>query len=130
MNDKPELVAEFDCPVCGSSERFCESLAEEVKEKGWMRPELNFYAQIWQGAVSDQLWAYKIPIGSKVPAFHIYVDVCLKCGCIYAAKLERGVGVKVAGPPPVLTSGGEIIRGDNKIEIPDAIRKAFGDNKP
>ena len=125
MNDKPELIAEFDCPACGSKERFCESLAEEVKEKGWMQPDLNFYAQIWQGAVSDKAWAHKIPIGSKVPAYFIYVDVCLKCGCIYAAKLERGTGVKVAEPPPVLTSGGEIGRGVSKIEIPDAIKRAF-----
>jgi len=132
MVDKPELIGEFDCPVCGSKERFCESLAKEVKEKGWMRPEMNFYAQIWQGAVSDDLWVHKIPIGSKVPSYHIYVDVCMgfpgkPCGCIYAVKLERGVGMKIA-EATLLTHRGR----DNNIpllksttEIPDAIRKAF-----
>lgn len=129
QGNKPELIAEFDCPACGSNERFGELLANEVKDKGWMRPELNFYVQIWQGAVWDELWAHKIPIGSRVPAYFIYVDVCLKCGCIYAAKLERGTGVKIAESAPVLSQG-RVIRGDSKIEIPDAIKKAFEDTKP
>ena len=125
MPEKPELVAEFDCPVCGSKERFCESLANEVKEKGWMRQECNFYAEIWQGAVYDKSWAHKIPIGSNVPAFYVYLDVCMgfpdkPCGCVYAVKLERGTGTKMGefGTQP---------GNKDQLEIPDYIKKHFPD---
>lgn len=123
MPEKPELVAEFSCPVCGSKERFCESMANEVKLKGWMRQECNFYAQIWQGPVYEKAMAHMIPIGSKVPAYYVYLDVCMgfpdkPCGCVYAVKLERGAGIKTGelGTQP---------RDKDQIEIPAYIKKAF-----
>jgi len=87
-----QIVAEFDkCPACGSTKRFVEELANEVKAKGWMHPELNFVAYIIRGMVkqdSPEIEA-KIPIGSIVPGYGIMLDVCLDCGCIYAVKLVR-----------------------------------------
>ena len=126
MENKPELVVENVCPVCGSTERFCTPLAQWMKDKGWMRPETNYYPQIWQSAVYDKTFLAKIPIGSKVPAYHIYVGVCMgypgkPCGCIYAAKIEKSWGIYTG--PLAQTKGQE-------IEIPDAIKKAFEDNKP
>jgi len=126
QDNKPELVVENVCPVCGSTERLCDPFVQEMKDKGWMRPEFNYYPQIWQSAVYDKTLLHKIPIGSTVPAYHIYVGVCMgwpnrPCGCIYAVKIEKSRG----------TYTGEIaqVKGQ-EIDIPDAIKKAFEDNKP
>ena len=126
QDNKPRLVVENKCPVCGSTDRLCGPLAQEMKDKGWMRPEFNYYPQIWQAAVYDQTSLHKIPIGSTVPAYHVYVGICMgypnkPCGCIYAVKIQKSRGVYTG--PPVQTQ-------EQKIEIPDAFRKAFEDNEP
>lgn len=114
-----EIVAQFDkCPVCKLREelakilgkpelaigdgagRFVEELSNEVKSKGWMRPELNFYAQMLRGIVRDgspEIEA-KIPIGSTIPTYNICFDVCADCGCLYAVKLVRGEAKKTLPP--------------------------------
>jgi len=87
-----EIVGKFSkCPCCGSERRFVQELADEVKAKGWMNILLNFCALFINGVVKDDDPAIerKIPIGSIVPAYGIGVDVCLDCGCIYAAELVR-----------------------------------------
>ena len=115
MEAKPELVAEFKCPVCtlrellatlvegleshSVSEPFTKAMADTVKAQEWMRPDITFYLQIWQGAVYDQAWVNKIPNGSKLPAYYVYLNVCSTCGCIYAAKLEKSIAVRKTGGP-------------------------------
>ena len=92
-----EIVVQFDkCPACGSKRRFVEGLADEVKDKGWMRPDLNFFANIINGIVRENTaqMEQKIPIGSKVPSYVICLDACVDCGCIYAVKLSRGEAQK------------------------------------
>ena len=121
QEDKPQLVTENKCPVCGSTDRLCAPLAQEMKDKGWMRPEFNYYPQIWQSAVYDQTLLGKIPIGSTVPAYHIYVGVCMgwpnrPCGCIYAVKIEKSRGV-YTGPIAQAEEQG--------MKISDAFKKAF-----
>lgn len=115
MKGKHELVGEYKCPVCtlrellaslieglesyGIPEPFTKAMTDIVKAQGWMRPEVNFYPQLWEGAVYDQEWLSKIPDGSELPAFHIYVSVCPKCGCIYTSKLETSIAIRRAGKP-------------------------------
>jgi hypothetical protein len=102
MPEEPEIM-EFKCPACGSGNRLAGSLAEKVKESGWMRPDLNFYASIVTGVVLDQQMEPRIPIGSSIPGYHICLDVCLDCGCYYAAKVEIIKVVKsiTLGKPPM-----------------------------
>lgn len=98
-------VLEFNCPACGSPDRLGQRLAQKVKDRGLMRPELGYYAWQVEGVVRDPTKELVVPIGSKLPAFRIFVDACLQCGCLYAAKVEIGEVVKglmptIKGPPP------------------------------
>lgn len=105
-----ELVARFDkCPCCGSTRRFVEEMANEVKAKGWMSPFFNFCAHVIQGIVREdnpQIEA-KIPIGSTIPVFVIPLEVCLDCGCLYAIKLVRAEAKKTVplGPQMKIPPG-------------------------
>lgn len=100
MAKEPKII-EFDsCPNCGSKERLAGKLAEEAKKKGQMRKDLNFYANIRMGVVKDPQMEHKLLIGSSVPAYGIFWDVCLQCGTMYAVKVEIGEAVKGLKPPP------------------------------
>ena len=81
----------FDkCPCCGSENRFCEQLANELKERGLAREEWAFTYDDRRGTVVDPTKEPTMPIGTEVPTFLILSDVCMDCGCIYATKLVRG----------------------------------------
>ena len=96
-----EVVAEFDhCPVCGSTERFVESLANKVKEKGLMREEYNFYFQYIKVPVVDPMMQHLVPVGGSVQAMVIGTDICSNCGCVYAVKLMKGSAQKRMPPVP------------------------------
>ena len=79
----------FDqCPTCGSKERFFESLANELKERGLAGD--NFVAGFnspQQGVVIDK--KFKVPIGSELPGFGIIIDICTECGTVYAIDNSR-----------------------------------------
>ena len=79
------------CPNCGSNERFLESLAQELKDRGLADREWSFSFDARQGVVVDQERARqgRIPIGSELPGFAIRTDICMKCGTIYAVELIR-----------------------------------------
>lgn len=120
MPKEPEIIKRFDqCPVCklrnelaealerpelsiGDGKSFyVESLADEVKAKGYMRPEMEFHAQIIPmgvpiGIVRDPspLYDSRIPIGGSAPTYRLFLDACMDCGCIVTRKLERGEAVK------------------------------------
>ena len=96
-------VLEFNCPVCGKDNRLGKLLSDQVKDAGWMRKDLNFYVSKIEGVVSDPMMESRKPIGSKTPAFCVSLDICLDCGCFYAAKVEIGEAVK--GLPPVIQKG-------------------------
>lgn len=78
------------CPVCGSTNRFFEQLAQKVKDKGYGRPEWNFYLDVRQGPVTDKVMEPKVLIGSKLPFYRFATDICADCGCIYAVSIEEG----------------------------------------
>jgi len=87
------------CPCCGSEDRFCEQLGNELKERGLAREEWNFRLDVKEGVVVDKAKADAIPIGSEVPSYGIMTDVCMDCGCMYAIDLTR-MDVKKPPPPP------------------------------
>ncbi len=96
-NGQGDKIIEFKkCPNCGSKKQFVAELAQKVKDKGLMGQGLEFFANIWQGIVSDPSPAQgiKIPFGSKTPTYVICVAVCSKCGTIYAGRLVEGEATK------------------------------------
>ena len=122
---EPEVIAQFkECPLCklrnelveilgkpelslgDGSHGFVAELANEVKMRGWMKPEMNFWAQVFFGTVQDMNpeMGAKIPIGAALPGFKICVEVCSDCGMVFGGKLIRGEAIKpsqvvVPGPP-------------------------------
>lgn len=120
MPEVPKIIKSFDqCPVCklrndlaeilerpelstGDGKSFyVESLAKEMKVKGWMNPDMEFCAQILPvgtpvGIVKDSnpLYTNLIPDGSTAPTYRLFLDACMDCGCIITRKLQRGEAVK------------------------------------
>ncbi len=86
------------CPNCGCEERFFESVANELKEKGQMRKEFGFHLDAKQGAITDPVKFEAQLVGSEVVGYAFATDICPECGTIYAVKLERVVGKKTATP--------------------------------
>jgi hypothetical protein len=93
------------CPCCGSTSRFCESLGNELKESGLGREEWNFSLDFKQGAVVDKAMEKKITIGSEVPSYRIRTDICLDCGCLYAIELEASTAKKTIVPQVISPDG-------------------------
>ena len=77
------------CPHCGSEERFFEQLGQELKDTGLARPEWNAAYSNQSGFIMDKTRVVILPVGISIPGFHIATDVCMKCGTIYATKLQR-----------------------------------------
>ena len=103
-----EISKQFtQCPNCGSEQRFCETLANELKKKGFAREEWTFSYETRQGAVLDKAKEADIPLGSEVPAFNITTDICLDCGTFYAIKLKSGSVTKQVTPPKIIMPGQE-----------------------
>lgn len=89
----------FDkCPVCGSAERFLETLSQELKDRGLARQEWNMRYDARQGAVYDADRTIMIPIGASLPGYSIETDICMNCGTVYAVSLRRLEGKTAALP--------------------------------
>ena len=93
------------CPNCGSDQRFLEVLTNNLKDRGLARPNWSFYFDSRNGVVVDKAKEAAIPIGSKVPSFTIYTDICLDCGTIYAVYLGSGEVTKTIMPPKLSGPG-------------------------
>ena len=77
------------CPNCGSTERFCESLGQELKDSHKARAEWNFRYDQRAGPVVDPNRQILMPVGAEVPGFLITTDICMQCGTVYAIELRR-----------------------------------------
>lgn len=103
-NNKQQIIAEYDkCPVCGSTRRFAEEVAQEQREKGLMGEGLKFGIYQMAGPILDPSKVNQMLVGTKIPTVSALVDVCLDCGCLYAVRLERGevpLRAVVAQPSP------------------------------
>ena len=94
------------CPACGSSNRFLEHLANELKEAGFAREDWKFCYESRQGVVLDKAREATIPVGSEVPNFAISTDVCEDCGCMYAVEIMSQPVKKSIMPNIQLPPGG------------------------
>ena len=84
------FTREFDkCPACGKSELFLGGIAAELKERGVVDKEWNFYYDQRQGVVMQPNKDLALPIGSEMPGYYFATDICSNCGCIYVVKLQR-----------------------------------------
>jgi len=105
IGERPQLVQKIDkCPVCGSTERYAESMANEVKDRGLMDLQFEFYYESVMKVIEQPDKAARIPIGSMQPIMFIHEDICLgwpnkPCGNRYAVKLERGEVMKLDPGP-------------------------------
>jgi len=87
------------CPVCGSKDRYCESLGNGEKGKGRMRKELTFAFQVIEGVCLDKGLEAKLPMGTELPAYHVTTDICSSCGTIYVTSIKEG---KVKKQPSIV----------------------------
>ena len=92
-----------ECPVCHSTNRFFEQMAQEVKDRGLAHPNWIFSYDTREGVVADQekLKLNQVPIGSELPAYFLRTDICMDCGNVYAVELVR-LNAKVGVAPPNL----------------------------
>jgi hypothetical protein len=97
-----KLVNQFDqCPNCGSTTKFCASLAKEMVDRKLAKDDFTMYLGVYRAPVIDQRTEPKIPIGSEVPVLIAFTDICQDCGTIYAVRLERDT-VKKTLPIPTM----------------------------
>ena len=101
-------VIEFKkCPICGSEERYCESLAIQEKARGHMRRDLNFCLEVTSKTCDDAEIVKTLPVGTEIPAYTITKDICMgfpdnPCGNIYVTSIVEGKAVKKS---PILVPG-------------------------
>jgi hypothetical protein len=95
---------EFNCPVCGNKGKgLARTLAKKVKARGLMRQEGEFSVLQLEAVVRDPTREAMVPIGAKLPAFNIFIEACMECGCLYVAKMVIGEVAKgeiPTMPPP------------------------------
>src|SRR4030042_7146338 len=92
---------QFDrCPNCGSDQRFCEQLGNELKARGLARTEWVFSYDVRNGVVMDKAVQDRILAGSSLPGYAIRTDICMECGMLYAVYIDRlNVVTKPTTPP-------------------------------
>ena len=79
------------CPHCGG-EGIAKSIADEEKARGAMGQDANAALQVLQAVIADP----RKPILS-VPLVVAMVDICSKCGALYAVRVEK----KMVTLPPL-----------------------------
>ena len=91
MGDK-EWDKKFDkCPVCGSKDRYYESILKEAQEKGWIDKKVEcFDSQLHEGIPIPAAKIATLPIGTEIQTFKRIWDVCCSCGIVYTVVLSKG----------------------------------------
>lgn len=101
------------CPNCSSEQRFCETLADELKRLGYAREKWKYGYDFRQGVVTDPHKETTIPIGGKVPSYQITTDICMNCGTIYAVSLVSGMVTKSIAQPKLFKPGEDMPLGND-----------------
>jgi uncharacterized Zn finger protein len=78
------------CPVCGSEERFMESLAQKVIKQGIASKDWRLFYDVRHGVAIDPERTIIMPVGLRVPAYFVATDICMNCGTIYAVIISEG----------------------------------------
>ena len=91
---EPKVISFKQCPSCGSTNRYCESLGNQEKASGHMRKELTFAFQVIEGICMDKGMDAKLPMGTTLPAYHVTIDICSDCGTLYVTQIVEDKVVK------------------------------------
>ncbi len=94
MAKDPKIITFDKCPVCGSTERYCESLGKQEKAKGHMRKEISFCFQVVEGICLDKTIEPRLPMGTTLPTYHVTTDICSDCGTVYVTQIAEDVVTK------------------------------------
>lgn len=95
------------CPACGCKETVARKMKDEEVAKGEIKGEVNAAMAQSVTPIMDQRELVAV---RRVPILVTFYDVCLKCGCYYALRVEKTEGYIDAtkprqGPPPGLPFG-------------------------
>lgn len=102
VENQPRVIEFKKCPVCGSENRYCESLGNQEKTRGHMRKEINFCLQVIEGICLDKGTEPRLPMGTTLPAYHVTTDICSDCGTIYVTQITE---VQVMKQPSIVIPG-------------------------
>jgi len=101
-----QINKNFDsCPACKSTNRFFETMSNDIKTRGLARPEWTLCWDVRQGVVVDPAKEAAMPVGSEAASYVVKTDICLDCGCIYAINLSATMVKKSVQPPQILVPG-------------------------
>lgn len=85
-----DFVKLFDkCPACGKNEPFFGMITEELKKRGIVDKDWQFYLDCKSGAVMQPGKEQLLPVGSEVPGYFYATDICSNCGKINVVKIQR-----------------------------------------
>ena len=86
------------CPACGCEDTVARQIKKEEVAKGKISPDAN--VAISQ-TVTPMLDQKKLSQVLSVTTLVSYYDICLKCGCYYCFRIDKGQGmVQLGGPQP------------------------------
>lgn len=92
------------CPCCGSKNGLIKRVIKEAVKEGLAEEDIKVSIMPVTGVIFDPRKSFLV--GGKVPAYKIYTDACLDCGCIYAPLLETGEAVVTAEKPTTMQPPG------------------------
>ena len=81
------------CPVCGSTERFGETVSQEEIAKGNLPKDSRTAIMLTKTMVFAPRDNRVLLARREVPVLVGIFDVCCSCGTLYCISMEKGVGV-------------------------------------
>ena len=87
------------CPVCGSKKRHYEAVSDKAIKTGTVEDGFLMPYQYEERVVVSPGKEKTLPAGTQAPQITSATEICVDCGCVYAAmvivtKVEKGE------PPP------------------------------
>lgn len=99
-------VKEFKkCPACGSKRRFAERLGKEAKKLQRIPEGVIVPLQCVGKRIIEKQLEAAVPVGGRIRAMRVFLDVCESCGCYYAVQIEQSWATKrfeLMRPPGVV----------------------------
>lgn len=81
------------CPVCGSTEKFGETVTQEEIEKGNLSEDSKTAIMLSKTMIFDPQNNQTIIARRQVPVLVGIFDVCCSCGALYCTEMRKEVGI-------------------------------------
>jgi hypothetical protein len=95
-------IKRYSCPICGSTEKFMEGMADKEREKGNISADMPAPLEMKQQTIANPNMT--LITGMMCPTGVAFFDVCKKCGTFYCYMTTETVGVlglpQSQGPMP------------------------------